>query len=311
MKFVVTIDTEADDQWKQDGVVTLANLEALPHFQAFMEERGVMPTYLCSYETLAHPVLKELAQAHAEGRAEVGGHLHPWTTPPFDTFDDEIQRFPLELPETALAEKLAVLTKTLAALLGEPPVSFRAGRWGADERVYRAVHAAGYRVDSSVTPGIEWRRVIKNPAPHAAIPDFRNVGPAPFTVSGTNLTEYPMSILPTGILPSLRLARYANRKDGIGRIARALSRPRWCRIFPETTLNDLIAVYRAARARSLSVLVFMIHSSELMVGASPYVKDQVALDRIYRLLDAFIEFLRQEQVECVRMRDLSTSDIIT
>jgi hypothetical protein len=89
------------------------------------------------------------------------------------------------------------------------------------------------------------------------------------------------------------------------KVARALARPRWCRIFPETTVRDLKAVYEAARAEKLSALVFMIHSSELMPGGSPYAKNKAAVERTYAVLSEFLTFLKAESVTPSRMRDVA------
>lgn len=306
MKFIVTVDTEADNQWAGTGTAALQNLDGLARFQSFMHERGIRPTYLASFETLAHPVLKELARAHKEGDAEVGGHLHPWTTPPFDD-GDSIQRFPLELPDDVLDAKLTMLTSALTELLGESPVSFRAGRWGTDERVLQAIARQGYRVDSSVTPLIRWREIIRNTSIHSAIPDFSHASARPSLVPGTDLLEVPMSVIATGIIPSTFLAARAQGRSIVSRLARALARPRWCRIFPETRARDLEAVYHAAVGQGLPMLVFMIHSSELVAGMSPYAKDDQAVEHIYELLDEFLSFLKREGVEPILMREASLS----
>lgn len=302
MKWIFTVDTEADDQWAQDGSVTLHNIAELLRLQTFAEERGIVPTYLSSFETLAHPTMRQLAKAHKECTAEIGGHLHPWTTPPHDELDREVQRFPLELPDEVLDAKLAALTDGIRSLIGEQPLSFRAGRWGADDRVFAAVAKHGYRIDSSVTPGIDWKLIVRDKKKHTACPDFSSYSARPYIVPGTSLLQVPMSVVPTGIVP--QLAPFAQKKGIVGKGARALSRPRWCRIFPTSSLNDLVAVYKAAKRDNLSALVFMTHSSELAAGRSPYAKDEAAVERTYALLDGFARFLKGEGVVSVRMRDL-------
>ncbi len=303
MKFIITVDTEADNQWAGTGDVALQNLEGLARFQSFMHERGVPPTYLASFETISHPMLQELARAHAKGEAEIGGHLHPWTTPPFDE-GDTVQRFPLELTDEVLEGKLTTLTSALTELLGEQPLSFRAGRWGADNRVLQAVARHGYRVDSSITPFIRWRDIVRDADAHTAIPDFSQASAKPALIPDTDLLEVPMSVIATGVLPAASLAAYGQRHTTLGRVARALSRPRWCRIFPETRARDLESVYRAAVSQELPVLVFMIHSSELVAGMSPYVKTEDAVEHIYELLDGFLALMKKEQVQATRMCDV-------
>jgi len=301
MKCFITVDTEADDQWKSSEV-TLRNIDALNLFQDFMEERGVPPTYFVSYEVLEHPYMKELSKKHKEGLAEVGGHLHPWTTPPVDKKDKEVQRFPSELSEEVLGEKLSVLTKKIAEILEEQPKSFRAGKWGFNAAVGEAIAKEGYVFDSSITPGISWADIIKKKEIHKEIPDFTGETLNPRTLS-SGVYEVPMSIVKTRIYTGSALDSVLWKKNFIGKVARAFVRPMWCRIFPETTINDLERVYRAAKKQNIP-LVFMIHSSELVPGASPYAKDGKAVEHIYSLLDAFIDLLKTESVDIVRLQDI-------
>lgn len=303
MKLIVTVDTEADNQWKQDGTQTLYNLDHLPRFQEFMEAHNVAPIYFASYEVLEHPYITSLiTEKHHSGLAELGGHLHPWTTPPYDELDTEVQRFPNELPDDVLNAKLTQLTEKLKMCLGENPISFRAGRWGFDARVARALVQHGYRVDSSVTPGIDWCITVRDRAKHTRIPNFSHDSIHIATVEG--LREVPMTVLPTGFFRSEQLARFAWQQNLVGKVVRFLTRPKWCRIFPETTLADLTAVYQAARNEGLDTLVFMTHSSELAPGMSPYAKDEAAVERIYALLDSFITMLTTEGATPARLRDI-------
>jgi hypothetical protein len=65
----------------------------------------------------------------------------------------------------------------------------------------------------------------------------------------------------------------------------------WCRIFPETTIHELIDVYHSAKERGLPYLEFMIHSSELILGGSPYTKTNEALEHLYTTLEEYFDFL--------------------
>jgi hypothetical protein len=85
---LVTIDTEEEGLWggtyRSTGN-TVKNLRGLPRLQELCDEFGVRPTYLVDT-----PVVEDdygsglLATYQAEGRAEIGGHLHPWCTAPFE-----------------------------------------------------------------------------------------------------------------------------------------------------------------------------------------------------------------------------------
>ena len=105
MLFVLTVDTEADNQWDHGVPLKTDNVRYWQPFQSVCHRHGVSPTYLVTSEisadTLAQTLLKGWAAA---GEAEIGAHLHPWTTPPFlDTpglrFNDSSHAFISELPD--------------------------------------------------------------------------------------------------------------------------------------------------------------------------------------------------------------------
>lgn len=301
MKCVITVDTEADDQWSSSEVM-LKNIDALKRFQEFMERRNVPPTYLVSHEVLEHSYMKVLGEKHREGLAEIGGHLHPWTTPPLDALDESLQRFPCELPADVLAAKLSVLTDAIKNLIGEQPLSFRAGKWGLNDQVLSAIYENGYRIDSSITPGIVWSDVIKNPKAHKEVPDFKGKGAVPY-MDASGVYEVPMSVLKTGIYKGTLLDGVLFKKSIVGKAARVLTRPTWFRIFRETNIEDLKRVIHVAKKYNYP-LVFMIHSSELMAGTSPYVKDGEAVEHVYALLDECITLLQNESTSFVRLQDM-------
>ena len=108
MKLIITVDVEADNQWSFDEQDIVENLRCLPRFQSLCEFHGFAPTYLVAYECLQdQDTVAAMRGWQERGSAEVGTHLQPWTTPPFN--DDEkrnpaMQAFPCELPWTALHE---------------------------------------------------------------------------------------------------------------------------------------------------------------------------------------------------------------
>jgi hypothetical protein len=102
MKLIVTVDTEADNQWDYHGTVSLANLSRLARFQALCERFGFVATYLLASEVLQdRGAVRRLRRWQDEGRAEVGAHLEPWTTPPLMALEKDnpaLQIFPSALP---------------------------------------------------------------------------------------------------------------------------------------------------------------------------------------------------------------------
>jgi len=283
MKCIITVDTEADNQWKKPGTQTLKNLEYLPGFQELCARHGFTPTYLVTYEVANNlSIASVLKTWHTTGVAEVGAHLHPWTTPPLSEEDYQgVQTFPHELATDVLEQKLLALTEKITAMLGERPTSFRAGRWGLGEHMVPLLVRLGYTVDSSVTPYINWKG-FKGKENGTGGPDFRGAPLKPYvvsaqdvrTVGSSGLLEVPMTIVRTGFF-----------------------RKRWCRIFPETTFADLRQIYAVAKRKKLPYIQFMIHSSELMVGGSPYVKTLAQLSHLTVVLERFLSYLHDDRIE--------------
>ena len=123
---MVGIDTEADDQWSQEGRdrMDVRNAERLPALQALCDEYGVRPTYLVTHEMATRPesvsILTGLARS---GRCEIGAHLHPWSSPPFRPEDLAAHTYPHNLPPDLLERQLGELTATIESAIGVRPTT--------------------------------------------------------------------------------------------------------------------------------------------------------------------------------------------
>jgi hypothetical protein len=289
--FIISVDTEADDQWAKDDTVSLQNVHALPRFQALAERHGFIPTYLLTSEVIEDQVAASvLADIARGGNAELGTHLHPWTTQPYGNRDDEIgkKRFPSELPDDLFVAKIESITGQFSARFGRSPTAFRAGRWGFDMRMPKRLAALGYLVDSSVTPLIDWGKTIKDRTDRS-LPNFMGASLVP-GVYDDGLVEIPMTVVPRGPLAFSRLA---------GVLRRGALNVSWCRVFPGSTVQEFSAILARVRSLELPVIQFMIHSSELMAGMSPYARDEAAIERTFNVIgDMFAQFREEGLIGC-------------
>jgi len=57
MYFLITIDTEADNQWATPAPNTTENIRCISCFQARRDRCGFKSTYLCTYEMVENPLL--------------------------------------------------------------------------------------------------------------------------------------------------------------------------------------------------------------------------------------------------------------
>lgn len=310
MKFIITVDTEADNQWKPvAGHAPVENLRALPRFQALCEAHGFPPTYLCTYEVAAAPSFGATLRAwHESGQAEAGAHLHPWSTPPSSRWDltDRGSAYPSELPPEIFTEKLDALTRRVADALGQRPTSYRAGRWGFSAAHVTDLLAQGYIVDCSVTPLVSW----KDAGATGRGPDFRSAPHRPYFVDredaaregDSDLLEVPMTVLHTNPIarrwPAVSELQQRHRRKRIVRVIDGAFdvSPQWLRPFPRMTVERLQRVVDTARVLQLPVIELMLHSSELLPGGSPYNRKAADVDEVFARLNGLFRYLRAIEV---------------
>lgn len=296
--FVLTIDCEEDmPRWLPEREPTWRNCEALPVIQDLAARHGLRPTYLVTYPLLGDAVLVRTLRGWSEaGACEVGVHLHPWNTPPLA---DEAERlaptFPSALSRERRRAKLEAITERYAQAFGRRPRSYRAGRFGLCADGLADLHELGYVVDSSVTPGISWA--------DRGGPDFERAPLFPYRPDLGDVCrtgDSPMHELPVSIVPRRAglLAQPAwTRAVPDGRPRRALRRlarlsPLWLR----PTFHDapeLLALVDRLVDAGAPVLNMTFHSSEVMPGASPYVRSEdereaylARLERVFRHAEA-------------------------
>lgn len=318
MQFILTIDTEGDNQWDHGRNLTVENIKYVPRFQGLCDRYSIKPTYLVTSEICSDEYSKNLFREYISGnRAEVGAHLHSWTTHPFADVDgfrlnDRYHVYAHELPEHLLYEKIKNLTVEIEQAFGVRPRSFRSGRYGFNENVAKALIDNQYLVDSSVTPYVDW-------SVHKGLPggkggaDFMNYGPPSFRYSFNNssLLEIPITILPTRypLNSSERLARYYFRKVDHSialRTARKLCykhQPLWLR--PNLWMSNRLFIELTDEAERLKVphLVMMFHSSELMPGCSVYWKDEEEIGKLYSMLEEFFILLNNRKISSATLTE--------
>jgi hypothetical protein len=305
--FIITIDTEGDDLWARPREITTRNAAYLPRFQSLCERFRFKPVYLTNYEMAMSDFFVEFARdVVARGAGEIGMHLHAWNSPPLHplTSDDfHFQPYLIEYPDEVMKEKIRTLTQLLEDRFDQKMVSHRAGRCGFDARYAAMLIEEGYRVDCSVTPGIDWSGVPGDPrgnggSDYTAFPSgayFVNL--SDISVSGASaLLEVPMTVEPNSLyrkLPCVYRIRLVRR--AANRVSPGLS---WLGPIQPTLATSLhrnlevmsLAAQRAKKQGAQHV-EFMMHSSELMPGGSPTFKDASDIERVYEHLEMLFEDL--------------------
>jgi len=297
--FLITIDTEPDNLWTKPRTATTRNATFLPRFQALCERYGFAPTWLVDHVMARDRGFVEFGRdVIARRTGEIGVHPHAWNTPPLSPLTaDDVACMPylIEFPESTIRAKLSTLTDLLAATFDIRIVSHRAGRWALDGRYAVALAECGFRVDCSVTPGVNWSRTMGRPDGQGGS-DYTRESTAPSVLTrgpdGTPLWEVPVTIRPAGgrfgawVRAALTEAPFAKRL--------------WNRMYPEArwfrprqgNRRAMQSLLRQVAQEPASYLEFMLHSSELMPGGSPNFPDARSIEALYADLEAVFDDAR-------------------
>jgi hypothetical protein len=318
MKFIISIDTEGDNQWEFGSDLTVENIKYVPRFQELCEKFEIKPTYLVTSEVCDDQFAREIFSGYwQKGTAEIGAHLHLWTTPPFEDrdglrFNDSNHGFAHELDDDILLDKIKNLTGQVESAFGKKPTSFRSGRYGFNENVASALLANGYVIDSSITPLLSWASYKGLPEGRGG-PDFIDMTSFPFRYGApeNQILEIPVTILATRfpLNRSGKLARYFTRNVDHSIVLKGFRKiffrdqPLWFRPNPWMTIKHFNELLDEAVRIDLPYIVMMFHSSELMPGCSIYRPDSDSIEKLFNLLENFFNLLKQYNIASVTLTE--------
>ena len=292
----IGIDTEGDNQWSPESRLnpTYENIYALPRLDNLFEKCGAHPTYLITYpvatEARAADTIRQLAERR---NREIGAHHHVWETPPFDPDEARGLPYALEIPLVRFERQLRALTDAVRNAAGYAPVSYRSGRYGYDASHTAKLEDAGYLVDTSVHPLLY--------EAHRGGPDFVDAPLTPYFLSydsavcpgDSSVLEIPISSALNRSLPQWAVRAYGRapapyhtkRMLRLTRLVKTIVlRPSYA------SLEDMKRLASRMAGMGAPVLNVMFHSSEALVGGSPYNKTQGDLDGFLERLRRFVEF---------------------
>ena len=298
---LVTVDTE-EDNWipARDGITT-ANIPGLNRLQEILDRYRLRATLLTTWRVATDPpAMEAVLRLRDEHRAEIGAHLHPWNTPPYDEPFGRAAYGWKRLPADLQGRKLETLTTAIEAASGTRPTSFRAGRWSFGPEGAAALLRQGYRTDSSVLPYFYWFDVEDSP-------DFPNAPPFPWHVDGKRPVEEPAESGLMEIPPTVGFSRWpwrpwasvdrmlqavpARTLHVAGLLARSGAIEKLA-LSPEVNASrEMLDLARVALRHGVPFLNVFLHSGAFTPGCTPYVKSPADLERFSAELDRFFEGL--------------------
>jgi hypothetical protein len=315
MKLIITIDTE-EDNWANWSATdnSVENIERIIPLQKLFNRYGAKPTYLISYPVASNPrsveILKRILE---EDQCEIGMHCHPWNTPPIKDHGEIGAKDTMlcNIPADLVYDKLSYLADTICKNFEMKALSFRAGRWGFGPGVAQALFRLGYRIDTSVTPYVNWEDYDG--------PDFSEFGPASFKFSGQGiecksengfLIEVPVTIglFQPNILNLQRcvktLEKALGRRLKIAGILKRLRLKKTVWLCPELTgSRDMIKLANRMKKNNASFLNFTFHSVSLQKGLSPFVKTKEDEFSFMERIECFLRFARDAGWQRMTLRE--------
>ncbi len=319
-RLIISIDTE-EDNWgdARSGRYPVTNIRQLLEldtevFALFDAHVTYLITTPVATTQESVDVLQSLLK---RGRAEIGAHCHPWNTGPFANSEllsesaAPRQTMLCALPPKVQLEKLRTLRRQIIDAFGIAPISFRAGRWGYSAEVARNLVQLGFKVDSSVSPYMDWSKKFG--------PDF----------SGTPLTSYLRTIdevfpgsypdrlleIPATIGYLQENAELANRiyhfinrrklKDlrllGVLNKLKLINRV-W--LSPETqTTEEMLKLCSRLLKSKTRFLNLVFHSPSLQIGSTPFVKSSEDRAKFFESLRTVLRMLTENGVRSVTLSE--------
>ncbi len=193
--------------------------------------------------------------------------------------------------------QLESLTEAIASSVGVRPVSYRSGRFGFSAAHVSSLERAGYLVESSVAPLFY--------EAHKQGPDFVGAPLEPYFLAyddptrpgSSDLLELPISAALSRRVPAA-VERWYGRAPWpytTKRILRwtRLAHVRWLR--PSySSAADMIALARQIAGRGASILNLLFHSSEAIVGGSPYNRTDAELEAFFDRLGRILTYATRD-----------------
>lgn len=297
-QLLVVIDTEEEFDWSGAFArhhTSVTAMRWIHRVQDIFDTYGITPVYVVDYPIAAQPEgYQPLQDIHADGRALIGAHLHPWVNPPFTEPVNAYNSYPGNLPPALEAAKLQALGECIGEHFGTRPVIYKAGRYGIGPQTATILEAQGYEVDVSLCPHMDYRT--------DGGPDFTVYTEAPYRFGAQRaLLEVPLTVGYTGVLRhwGRGLHRLASqgalaRLRTVGILARlGLLNKIW--LSPEGYRTDEhIALTRTLYRQGTRVFSFAFHSPSVEPGHTPYVRSQRDLENFLASCRHFFDFFMGE-----------------
>lgn len=303
-RFTLFVDTEEEFEWGGGFSRDAHSVSAVPALrdgQTYFRTAGVRPVYLVDLPIIeSAEAVDILGPAREAGECDIGAHLHPWVTPPFDEDVTLTNSYAGNLPEAVERAKIRYVRDKITEKFKAPPQSYRAGRYGIGPNSFRILAEEGFVCDTSIRSLFDYRG--------DGGPDFRWAGHHPHWVGPEDaLLELPLTTIFIGHFGAFGRKLYG--RTGHSPLARSvMSRLGVIERVPLTPegipADKACAAIDSALEIGLRLLNLSFHSPSLAPGHTPYVRDAADLVTFYRWWDTVLNHCSKRGVQPAGLHDV-------
>src|SRR5579862_3174718 len=156
----VVVDTEEQFDWSAPfsrDQVDVSAIEDVGRLQDVLEPYQLRPAYVIDYPVASTPAsAARLAALAADGRCEIGAHLHPWVSPPYSEAVGPRNSYACNLGAELEGEKISRLKTAIREHVGLDVRSYKAGRYGFGSTTAALLESLGFDIDLSVNPHMDF-----------------------------------------------------------------------------------------------------------------------------------------------------------
>lgn len=297
-QLIVVIDTEEEFDWSTEPnpeANSVNSIEELHKVQDIFNEYSIQPCYVVDYpiaeQTKSVNILKSFLDA---GKCEIGTHLHPWVSPPFEEELSRSNMYPGNLSYELEFKKMANLTNKIQESFGIRPECYKAGRYGVGQNTTKIMQELGYHIDLSICSAFDYRA--------DGGPDFSDYTAEPYWFGPDNsMLEIPLTGAFVGIADrtSKRLYNFAGHFEflkargilsRLGIVDRLMLSPEgYC-------AEEHRKLTRYLYNRGVRTFTWNFHSPTVVPGMTMYTQSdqdvQKFLDSFRRYFDFFLEEIK-------------------
>lgn len=304
-RLAVSVNIDVEEEGLFSGRYKCANvpLNNVSHLKrlAPLIGRGAKPTLFCAWPVLTDAKSLKILEKLAPD-VEIGVHLHHWNTPPIVQnipASGELLSVPAsQVPLQCLDSKIEHLFRAGRDFLGENPTSFRMGRWDLHREALPLLARRGVLVDASVRP-------LHSHFSRDVGPDHFSAPSDPYRISlpAGEILEVPLTVAPI-------FAPFAHIPAKFGRFRASVKR--WGALALLPVMHPLWLMRLVTNLHvngGGKVLSLTWHSSEMMPGGAPHMRDKASVEHFIRRIDSYLDWLEQNfDVEYLFMSDLRRKD---